>query len=101
METGPVVCNHPTKQTALFEKHISPQPQTGLSHNLQTRALSTSSAFFHPAECFRGPAWFGANFPVFLDLLNESGQFPHARTFSERRMFTMGASLSAFAKFIK
>jgi hypothetical protein len=40
-------------------------------------------------------------FQLFFDLLNESGQLPHAPAVSERRIFMMGASVSAFAKFIK
>src|SRR5208283_1088548 len=74
--TGPVARNHPTNQTALFEKHIPPTsdwPESQPKDPVTCHIPPLSSNLLNVFEARHGSERTSL---VFLDLLNESGQFP-------------------------
>jgi len=82
-----------------LENHIPP------TSHLPESQQKDPIAFPHPAVLFRPNASGSENSSselslVFIDLLNESEPLPPRFGF-ERRFFLMGASVSAFAQFIK
>src|ERR1700676_42544 len=82
-------------------KAIFPPPRICPNHNKKAGHLASLKALLSGLRCCSGGNCFRASFFTFLDMLNENEQSPHSGRLRADASSMIGASVSAFAKFIK